>query len=109
VAKSEKEMKEMMKNLGKYVRKKNLEMNVEKTRMMVFNKRKRKSEKNDWNWKRKEFKYLGYRFNVRALDKDQRGSEESKQSSGMCVGNRREKEKYLRGVLGVDRETPGSM
>jgi hypothetical protein len=57
----------------------------------------------------KEFKYLGYRFNVRALDKDQRGSEESKQSSGMCVGNRREKEKYLRRVLGVDRETAGSM
>jgi hypothetical protein len=54
VAKSEKEMKEMMKNLGKYVRKKNLEINVEKTRMMVFNKRKRKSEKNDWNWERRK-------------------------------------------------------
>jgi hypothetical protein len=39
VAKSEKEMKETMKNLGKFVRKKKLEVNVEKTRMMVFNKR----------------------------------------------------------------------
>jgi hypothetical protein len=40
--------------------------------MMVFNKRKRKSEENEWNWEvRKvepvnEFKYLGYTFNERA-------------------------------------------
>jgi hypothetical protein len=47
VAKSEGEMKEMMRSLGKYVRKKTLEVNVEKTKMMVFNKRKRKSEKNE--------------------------------------------------------------
>jgi hypothetical protein len=40
-------MNEMMKNLGKYVRKKKLE--VEKTKMMVFDKRKRKSEENEWN------------------------------------------------------------
>jgi hypothetical protein len=32
----------MMKNLGKYVRKKKLEVNVEKTKMMAFNKRNRK-------------------------------------------------------------------
>jgi hypothetical protein len=50
VAKSVREMKEMMKNLGKYVRKKKLEVNVEKMKMMVFNKRKRKSEENEWNW-----------------------------------------------------------
>jgi hypothetical protein len=36
-------MKEIMKNLGNYVRKKKLEMNVEKRKMIVFNKRKRKS------------------------------------------------------------------
>jgi hypothetical protein len=35
-------------SLGKYVRKKKLEVNVEKTKMMVFNKRKRKSEENRW-------------------------------------------------------------
>jgi hypothetical protein len=40
-AKSEREMKEMMRNLGKYVRTKRLEVNVEKTKMMVFNKRNR--------------------------------------------------------------------
>jgi hypothetical protein len=37
-------------NLGKYVRKKKLEVNVEKTKMIVFNKRKRKSEENEWSW-----------------------------------------------------------
>jgi chorismate-pyruvate lyase len=36
VAKSEREMKEMMKNLGKYLRKKKLEV--------------RKNEENEWNW-----------------------------------------------------------
>jgi hypothetical protein len=75
MTKSEREMKEMMKNLGKYVTKKKLEVNVEKTKMMVFNKRKRKSEENEWNWEGRkierlsEFKYLGYAFNERATDK----------------------------------------
>jgi predicted GTPase len=50
VAKSERQMKEMMRNLEKYVRKKNLEVNVEKTKMMVFNKRKRKNEESEWKW-----------------------------------------------------------
>jgi hypothetical protein len=50
MAKSEREMKEMMKSLGKYVRKKKLEVNVEKTKMMMFNKKKRKNEENEWNW-----------------------------------------------------------
>jgi hypothetical protein len=40
VAKSEREVKEMME-------KKKLEVNVEKTRMMAFSKR--KSEENEWN------------------------------------------------------------
>jgi hypothetical protein len=68
-------MKEMMKNLGKYARKKKLEVNVEKSEMMVFNKRKRKSEENDWNWEGRkiermyEFKYLGYTFDERTIDK----------------------------------------
>jgi hypothetical protein len=47
VAKSEGEMKKMMRSLGKNVRKKKLEVNVEKTKMMVFNNRKRKSEENE--------------------------------------------------------------
>jgi gamma-glutamyl phosphate reductase len=54
VTKSEREMKEMMKSLEKYVRKKKLELNAEKTKMMVFNKRKRKSEENEWNWEERK-------------------------------------------------------
>jgi hypothetical protein len=42
-------MKEMMKNLGNHVRKKKLEVNVEKKKMMVFNKRMGKSEENEWD------------------------------------------------------------
>jgi hypothetical protein len=37
-------MKEIVKSLGKYVRKKKLKVNVEKTKMVVFSERKRKSE-----------------------------------------------------------------
>jgi hypothetical protein len=44
VAKSEREMKVMMRSLGKYVKKKKLEVNVDKMKMMVFNKGKRKNE-----------------------------------------------------------------
>jgi hypothetical protein len=66
VAKGEREMKEMMRNLGKYVRKKKLEVNVEKTRMMVFKKIKRKSDESERKWEESkikrvsEFWYLGY-------------------------------------------------
>jgi hypothetical protein len=42
--------REMMKNLGNYVKKKNPEVNIEKTRMMLFNKRTRKNEENEWDW-----------------------------------------------------------
>ncbi|CAH1379718.1 unnamed protein product [Tenebrio molitor] len=65
-------MKEMVESLGNYVRKKNLELNVEKTKMMVFDKRKRKSEENEWNWEErkiehvKEVKYLGDRATDKA-------------------------------------------
>jgi hypothetical protein len=44
---SERETKEM-RSLVKYLRKKKLELNVEKTKMMVFNKKKRKSKENEW-------------------------------------------------------------
>jgi hypothetical protein len=50
VAKREREMKEMTRSMGKYVRKIKLEVNVEETKIMVFTKRKRKSEENEWKW-----------------------------------------------------------
>ncbi|KAH0816889.1 hypothetical protein GEV33_005903 [Tenebrio molitor] len=137
VAKSEREMKEMMRNLEKYVRKKKLEVNVEKTKMMVFSKRKRKNEESEWKWEESkiervsEFKYLGYTFNERATVRAQVrermwGGEfgrrmmmfESMVESVLMYGAEiwgwkeqeeveRVQEKYLRWVLGVDRETPG--
>jgi hypothetical protein len=91
-------MKEMMRSLGKYVRKKKLEVNVEKTKMIVFNKRRRKSKESEWMWEGtkvervSEFKYLDYTFNERdGQGTHDRGSEQGEQGNGMCVGNRKEK------------------
>jgi hypothetical protein len=70
-------MEEMMRSLGKYVKKKQLEVNVDKTKMMMFNMRKRKNEESEWKWEESkiervsEFKHLGYTFNERATDKEQ--------------------------------------
>jgi hypothetical protein len=63
-------MKEMMRSLGTYVKKKKLEVNVERTR-------KSKNEESEWKWEESKiervskFKYLGYTFNERATDKAQ--------------------------------------
>jgi hypothetical protein len=88
VAKSEREMKEMMKNLGKYMRKKKLELNDEKMKT-----------RDEWKWEGRKIervsmvKCLG--FNLQRKNHGQgsheRDSEEGKQGSGMCVGKRREK------------------
>jgi predicted nucleotidyltransferase len=51
VAKSERETKEMMKSMGQYVRKKRLEVNVEKTKMMVFKEKKGRVERMSGNGK----------------------------------------------------------
>jgi protein subunit release factor B len=50
--------------MEKYVRKKKLEVNVEKKKLMMFSKRNRKSEENEWNREGRkieqinEFKYV---------------------------------------------------
>jgi hypothetical protein len=128
-------------------------VNVDKTKMIVFNKRKRKNEESEWKWEESkiervnEFKYLGYIFNLRATDKAQVSEVVGKAKKVVgCVwgigerkwegefGRRmmifesmvqsvlmygaeiwgwkeqeeveRVQEKYLRWVLGVERETP---
>jgi hypothetical protein len=53
------------------VGKKNLEVNVEKTKMMVFNKRKRKNEESEWKWEESKTERVSYTFNERATDKAQ--------------------------------------
>ncbi|XP_068914676.1 uncharacterized protein F23F12.8-like [Tenebrio molitor] len=124
MAKSEREMKEMMRNLEKYVRKKKLEVNVEKTKMMVFSKRKRKNEESEWKWEeskiervsevvRKANKVVGC---VWGIGERMWGGEFGRRM--MMYGAEiwgwkeqeeveRVQEKYLRWVLGEDRETPG--
>ncbi|KAH0818022.1 hypothetical protein GEV33_004769 [Tenebrio molitor] len=92
-----------------------------KTKMMVFNKRKRKSEENDWKWEESKiervnkFKYLGYTFNERTTDKAHMGeiAGECFDVRGRDLGWKDQEEvervqgKYLRGILGVDRVMPG--
>jgi hypothetical protein len=98
---------------------------VEKTKMMVFNKKKRKIQQVN------EFKYLGYTFNERATDKAhireivRKANKISDFRRRMMMFDNliesilmyraeiwrwKEQEevekKYLRGVLGVNRETP---
>jgi hypothetical protein len=62
--------REMMKNLGKYVKKKNLEVNVEKTKMMLFNKRKRMNEENEGDWEGRKIEQVNeFKYSERATDK----------------------------------------
>ena len=68
VARTEGEMKEMLKTLEKYLKNLKLQLNVEKSKMVVFSKGRGKEKENDWRWKAekieqvKEFTYLGYTF-----------------------------------------------
>jgi hypothetical protein len=154
LAREEKGMKEMLGNMEKYMRRKKLTVNVEKSKMMVFRKRGGRRKINEWRWEKdkieevKEFKYLGYVMNerntaaahVRELVKKANkiigavwGIGERKfghdfrrrimmfdslvksvMMYGAEIWGWREQEglegvqgKYLKWVLGVDRETPG--
>jgi hypothetical protein len=99
-----------------------------KTKMMVFNKRNRKSEDNEWKWEGRkiervsEFKHLGYTFNDTITDKPHmreivmmfESMVEGLLMYGAEIWGKKEQEevekvqeKYFRWVLGVDRETPG--
>jgi hypothetical protein len=69
-------MKEIMRNLGKVCGEEKpgsecREVNVEKTKMMVFNKRKRKNEESEWKWEESKTERVSYTFNERATDKAQ--------------------------------------
>ncbi|XP_071644396.1 uncharacterized protein [Temnothorax longispinosus] len=66
LAEGEDEMRSMMERLERYLDKKRLELNAEKTKIMRFRKGGRRMVKRDWWWKGrkveevKEFRYLGY-------------------------------------------------
>lgn len=65
MAKSEESMKKMMKKTGRYFKRKDLQLNVEKSKILCFRKGSRR-KKIEWKWEVelieevKEFKYLGY-------------------------------------------------
>jgi hypothetical protein len=40
-------------------------VNVEKTKMMVFDKRKRKSEENEWNWEGRKIEQVKDKTHIR--------------------------------------------
>ncbi|KAH0807290.1 hypothetical protein GEV33_015500 [Tenebrio molitor] len=138
LAREEKGMKEMLGNMEKYMRRKKLTVNVEKSKMMVFRKGGGRRKINEWRWEKdkieevKEFKYLGYVMNerntaaahVRELVKKANkiigavwGIGERKfghdfrrrimMFDSLQEGLEGVQGKYLKWVLGVDRETPG--
>lgn len=64
----EKEIRKMLKNLNRFFGEKELQLNAEKSKMMVFCRKDRKKEEKTWTWKQErieevaEFKYLGFTF-----------------------------------------------
>lgn len=63
LAENENEMRSMIERLEEYQRKKNLELNTEKTKIMRFRKGVGKVEKKEWKWtgkKIQEVKQYGY-------------------------------------------------
>lgn len=62
------EMKSMLERLEGYIDRKGLEINVEKTKIVRFNKGRERRKRIRWRWKGKtiekvrEYTYLGYRF-----------------------------------------------
>jgi len=68
LAEEEDEMKSMIDRFERYLGRKRLELNVDKTKVMRFRKGKGRMRKREWWWKGKEikevkeFRYLGYMF-----------------------------------------------
>ena len=75
VAESAEELGEMLKSLEKYVEKAKIEVNVKKTKIMIFRKRGRLKKGEGWKFQEKEievvneFKYLGYWFTQKITGK----------------------------------------
>lgn len=68
LAMSAQELKEMMGSLKKYLEKKDLNLNAEKSKMLIFKKGRSQRKKEEWKWgdenieEVKDFKYLGFHF-----------------------------------------------
>lgn len=68
IAEKEEEMKSMLERLEGYIDRKGIEINVEKTKIVRFNRGRGRRKRIRWRWKGKtieevrEYTYLGYRF-----------------------------------------------
>lgn len=68
LTKEEEEMKKMIRRLERYIKKKKLTVNVDKSKIMRFRKGRGRRKEGEWRWKGerieevKKFKYLGYTF-----------------------------------------------
>lgn len=66
IAKSEQELKEMLKRFKKFIDRKGLELSTDKSKVMVFEKGRGNERKREWRWGEgkveevKEIRYLGY-------------------------------------------------
>lgn len=70
LATTKKEMEEMIKQMDKYAKRKKLEVNIEKSKVMVIGGGRTEKEEKSWKWSEERrietvqnFKYLGYVFN----------------------------------------------
>lgn len=54
IAKERKELKEMMRRLEKYLDRRKLELNADKTKVLTFKKGRGKKKKEEWRWKDEE-------------------------------------------------------
>ena len=58
----------MIRRFGKYLERKGLQLNAEKSKVLIFHKGRGKKKREEWGWQGhsleevKEFKYLGYNF-----------------------------------------------
>lgn len=85
----------MIKEFRKYMKKKGLEVNTEKSKIIRFGKRIMMKEKREWKWEKREikdvnkYKYLGFTFQRNGkVSTRKRKSKESKKSNEGSMGDR---------------------
>ena len=68
LANEPKDLKDMIRRFGTYLERKGLQLNAEKSKVLIFHKGRGKKKREEWGWQGhnleevKEFKYLGYNF-----------------------------------------------
>ncbi|KMQ85710.1 hypothetical protein RF55_15573 [Lasius niger] len=128
VAEEEEGMRAIIAKMESYLDGKRLEVNVEKTKVMVFRRGGGRRKSTSWRWKGKvieevkEMKYLGYIFQANGRQK-RHIRDRTRKAMGIAVLGygaeiwgwkerekiERVKEKFLRWILGVDWRTPWYM